>query len=224
GGQGVPVGRSGLLTAVDYADTFTLGVGSRAGVTPGQHPLPAAASAVETNGDLAPPATWLNNGLWAISTDAAAGAAGSGAGSAAGFVQGPAQDYVSIKYGLRPTYAVQFDMFQTAGRVSITSGANPGGFAPGQELSVFLYADDSGTPGVALYNQSLGTTFVYDTPDGNPQAGAQVLRAGVRKGQWYNFAVTFDQAADTLALYNNERLLKVLDLRTFLGGAFREYS
>src|SRR5262249_498665 len=176
-----------------------LGVGSRAGVSPGQHPLPAAASAVETNGDLAPPATWLNNGLWAISTDAAAGAAGSGAGSAAGFVQGPGQTYGSIKDGLRPTYTVQLDMFQTAGRVSITSGANPGDFAPGHELSVFIYPDDSGTPGVALYNQSVGTTFVHDTPDGNGPAGAPLLRAGTRKGQWYNFAVTFDQAADKLA-------------------------
>src|SRR5262249_29230926 len=199
GGGGPRAGGAGVLRAVDSADTSPRGGGSRGGVTPGQPPAPAAASAVETNGDLAPPATWLNGGLWALSTDAAAGAAGSGAGSAAGFVQGPAEDYVSIKYGLRPTYAVQFDMFQTAGRVSITSGANPGDFAPGQELSVFIYADDSGTPGVALYNQTVGTQFVYDTPDGNPRAGAPLLRAGIRKGQWYNFAVTFDQAADKLA-------------------------
>src|SRR5262249_61144189 len=118
------------------------------------------------------------------------------AGASHRTVQCPAEAHVSINSTLRPTYSVQSDMIQTSGRVSIPSGANPRDFAPGQELSVFIYADDSGTPGVALYNQTVGTQFVYDTPDGNPRAGAPLLRAGIRKGQWYNFAVTFDQAAD----------------------------
>src|SRR5262249_12243756 len=150
---------------------------------------------------------------------------GSGAGSADGFTQaGGPPAYSALDYGLRDTYVVQADLVQTRGKVSITSGARRGTFAPGDDLSVFFYADDNPTPGGAVYSSAQGAVAVYDTRDGNDQGGSPQLRSRTKIGQWNNYAVLFDRAAGTLAIYVNQALLKRLDLRQFAGGRYLSYS
>src|SRR5262249_32295562 len=68
GGQGVGVGAGTLTQTLDYADTFTLGAGSRVGVQPNQWPLPASALGVEYRDGQAPAQSWPLT-LWAISDD-----------------------------------------------------------------------------------------------------------------------------------------------------------
>ena len=68
-----------------------------------------------------------------------------------------------------------------------------------------------GNSGIGVYSSALGEVPVYDTPDGNDQGGSPKLLSGTTVGQWNNYAVLFDRAAGTLAIYVNLKLLKQLD-------------
>src|SRR5262249_42422111 len=103
---------------------------------------------------------------------------------------------------------------------NITSGTDRNIFFPAT-LSVFFRPGDKG---VGVYNSALGEVSVYDTADGNDQGGSPQLLSGTKVGQWNNYAVLFDRAAGTLAIYVNQALLKRLDLRQFAGGRYLSYS
>ena len=77
--------------------------------------------------------------------------------------------------------------------------------------------------GVGLYNGSLETA-VYNTPTGNFAAGASLLLTGTTIGQWSNYAVDFDQHDNMLGIFVNQTLLKELNLATFAGGLYENYS
>ncbi len=181
------------------------------------------------------PAQSWGSGLWSISNDANVinGAltypGSSGAGSATGMTQtGGPIDY-GLNYGLRSDYVLQADVVQTSDRVDFTSGTVPnriGAGGPGEGLSVFFRADSqAGNPygGVGLYNGNLETA-VYNTPTGNFAPNASLLLTGTTIGQWNNYAVDFDHANNTLGIYVNQVLLKDLNLATFAGGLYENYS
>ncbi len=230
----VAVGSSTLISHLDYSDTFTLTAnGGEAGRTPNTFPVPTAGLNVEnTYGN---PAQSWGPSLWSISNDAnvinggLTYPGGSGAGSATGMTQtGGGVDY-GLSYGLRSNYTLQADVVQTADRVDFTSGTVPntiGAGGPGQGLSVFFRADSmAGNPygGVGLYNGSLETA-VYNTPTGNFAAGASLLLTGTTIGQWSNYAVNFDHNDNMLGIFVNQTLLKELNLATFAGGLYENYS
>jgi hypothetical protein len=226
GGQGVPVGSSSLISTVDYGDTFR-GTAD-GGSNPSRVYVPAVqgapAYAVESIG--ANPAVNFRSqsqGPGVAEFSFAADGPGtpglvggfpvypgtSGAGSATGFTQtGGNVDY-GIPYGLRTRYTVQFDAVSSSDRMDITSGPTAGTiFAGANSLSIFIRGD--GTGGISLYNG-------IDTPTG--------LNTGLANdGKWHNFAATFDTVAKTVDVYIDETLRGSVNLNTFAGGAYANFS
>jgi hypothetical protein len=134
---------------------------------------------------------------------------GSGAGSATGFTQTGANVDYGIPYGLRQRYVVQFDAVATSDRIDITTGPTPGTIgAP--NLSVFIRGN--GTGGASLYN---GAT---DTPIAGFNSGL------TNDGQWHNYAVLFDRPANTLQIIVDEQSKGVVNLATFAGGLYANFS
>jgi hypothetical protein len=135
------------------------------------------------------------------------------AGSATGFTQtGGGVDY-GIQYAsLRSQFVVQVDAVTVGDRIDISSGADVGIFAP-QSLSIFF----RGTNGDAsLFNGTLDTSIrsiipTFDTGITTP-------------GQWRNYAVRFDMPGHKIELYVNEASKGIIDLTTFAGGVYDNYS
>jgi hypothetical protein len=224
---GVAVGSSSLISTLDYSDTFT---GTDAGGRPDRPFIPAvqppAAYGVEnTYGN--PPQSFQGAGFSfaadgpgtpgfvaganAYPIDAAPNA--SGAGSDTGFTQtGGAVDY-GLTYYLRDEYIVQVDAVQNPDRVDISSGAAVGIFAP-NSLSVFFRGDGSGN--ASLFNGSVDTSIQSELPEFN---------TGItQSGAWYNYAVRYDRLDKELEVYVNEVSRGIVDLTTFAGGIYQDFS
>jgi hypothetical protein len=222
GGQGVPAGQSSLISTYDYSDSFT---GTDAGGQPNR-PFVAAVQTAPTyvveNTYGNAPQNFQTAGQpagvasFSIASDTAGLVNGvptypgaSGAGTATGFTQtGNASFDYGLSYGLRNRYLVQFDAVATGDRIDITSAPNPGTIFQGNSLSLFFRA----TGGLSLFN---GTT---DTPVPGFNSG---LTGG---GQWHNYAVLFDQTANSIQLFVDEQSKDTIDLSTFAGGLYQNYS
>ena len=235
GGQGVSVGQSGLIGQLDYSDTFT---GTDAGGRPNRPFIPAvqptAAYVVEnTYGN--PARNFVSQSVDGGTTGRAefsfaadgpgtpglvdgspAYPGSSGAGSDTGFTQtGNSLDY-GLTYGLRPEYVVQVDAIQSGDRIDITTGPNPGTIFQPNSVSVFFRGDGSGN--ASLYN---GTV---DTPI-RSQAGYENFNTGITgSGQWHNYAVRFDQTDQEIEIFVDEVSAGVIDLQTFAGGLYANFS
>jgi hypothetical protein len=224
---GVMVGTSTLIGALDYSDTFT---GTDSGGSNPNRPYiaalqPAPCYVVEnTYGH--PSVNFASSGMapgvaeFSIASDTAGLVNGSpsypgtsGAGSATGITQtGNGVDY-SLPYGFRTNYVVQADVVQTGDRVDVTSGSGVGIFTP-NSLSVFFRGDGSGN--ASLYN---GTT---DTPI---QTFIPAFNTGITgAGQWINYAVRFDQPNHSIEIFVNQASKGVIDLNTFAGGLYANWS
>jgi hypothetical protein len=229
GGVGVAVGQSTLINRPDYADSFTLGAGTRANLQPNEYPSGTALDLEVT--PAGHPMSW--SPLWSISDDANVQSdaqspypGGSGAGSSRGFIQAIGFDPskplgLCIEYGLRDDYVVQFDAIQTIGWVGIGSGPHRDAFGQPGSLAVLFHADNTPAPfdGLSLWDGSVETP-VLDGPDGN---SGNWVKTGTRVGQWNNYAVRFDQADNTLTIYVNQVALVTLDLTRFAGGRYNAY-
>ena len=233
GGGGVPVrttpgsNGSALIGVLDYSDTFTQ---SDQGGPPNRpntaavQPAPAyvvqntygnPAVNFQTAGQPAGVAAFsfasdgpgLVNGVPAYPGT-------SGAGSATGFTQtGSGVDY-GIPYGLRDEYIVQVDAVTVGDRIDITSGPNPGTIFQGNSLSVFFRGNGSGN--ASLYNGSVDTPIQTTMPNFN---------TGIEgPGRWRNYAVRFDRIDQEIELYVNEVSVGIIDLNTFAGGLYANFS
>jgi hypothetical protein len=138
----------------------------------------------------------------------------SGAGSATGFTQtGGNVDY-GIPFGLRSRYIVQFDAVLSSDRIDITTGAIPGTIFQGSSLSIFIRGDGSGN--ASFFD---GTT---DTPIRN---FIPTFNTGLTNdGKWHNYAALFDQSAKSVEIYVDEQSKGVIDLTTFAGGLYQNFS
>jgi hypothetical protein len=223
GGQGVRVGQSGLIRQYDYADPFT---GSAdGGVNPNRPYVPAVQSAAayaieQTFGHPATNFHSPNQGAgvaeFSFASDTQGRVGGespaypgaSGAGSDTGFTQtGGNVDY-SVPFGVRTRYLVQADAVTSGDRIDVTSGPAQEGIFQPNSLSIFFRA----TGGLSLYNGSTD----------NPVPGFDTgLRGG---GQWHNYAVLFDQDAKTLEMFVDEQSRGTIDLTTFAGGLYQNFS
>jgi hypothetical protein len=225
--RGVAVGASTLIKSLDYADSFALGQGARAGVVPNQYPVPDSALGVEYHAPGTPAQSW-SSGAWSLTNDAYAldgtltYPGNSGAGSANGFTQTGSDIQFGLDYGLRDDYVVQIDAVQTEGYVGIGSGPTRDAISAPGSLAVLFHPDHTptGDPGVSLYNGSVETK-VLDGPDGN---SGNPLLTGTAIGQWNNYAVEFNRTAGALSIYVNQKLLVKLDLSRFAGGLYKTYS
>jgi hypothetical protein len=227
GGQGVPVGQSSLIAALDYSDTFTQ---TEQGGPPNRPPTaalqPAPAYVVQnTYGN--PARNFQSQGLGAGQGNFSFASDGpglvdgvptypgtSGAGSNTGITQtGGGVDY-GLQYGLRDEYIVQVDAVAVGDRIDITSGGVAGTIFQPNSLSVFFRGD--GTGDASLYN---GTT------DTKIQSVLPTFNTGITgRGQWHNYAVRFDRLGKELELFVDEVSVGTLDLTTFAGGLYQNFS
>ena len=217
---GVSVGGSSLIGVLDYSDTFTqTSQGGRPDRPDTAAVQPPAAYVVEnTYGN---PSISFNIGAgFSFASDTAGLVDGipaypgtSGAGSATGITQtGGGVDY-GLPYGLRTSYLVQVDAVQVADRIDVSSGSAAGIFSL-NSLTVFFRGDGSGN--ASLFN---GTT------DTSIQATNPLFNTGITgAGQWYNYAVRYDQPGNEIELYVNQLSLGIIDLTTFAGGAYTGFS
>jgi hypothetical protein len=136
------------------------------------------------------------------------------AGSDTGFSQtGGSIDYALPYGGLRGTYVVQVDAVQVGDRIDISSGGGPGIFA-GSSLSVFFRGDGSGN--ASLFNGTTDTAIQSIIPTFN----TGITGAGL----WNNYAVKYDMPAHQISLFVNQSLKGTIDLQTFAGGIYDNYS
>ena len=232
---GVGVGFSSLgYDTLDFSDTFT---GTDAGGRSDRPFIPAVQPAPayiveETYGN---PSTSFGGASFSFAADgviAGVSAPGfvaggnaypgngtipnaSGAGSDTGFTQtGGGVDY-GVEYFLRDEYWVQVDAVQNPDRVDISSGAGVGIFAS-NSLSVFFRGDGSGN--ASLFNGAVDTAI-------QSQPGFEAFNTGITgSGEWNNYAVRYDRPDKEVELYVNETSLGVIDLTTFAGGIYQDFS
>jgi hypothetical protein len=221
GGSGVTVGQSGLISTLDYSDTFT---GTDAGGQPNRPFVPAVQPApayvVEntygnSSQNFHSPGLAAGVGNFSFASDTNGLVNGSpnypgssGAGSDTGITQTGGNVDFGLLYGLRSRYLVQVDAVASGDRVDITSGPAAEGIFQANSLSIFFRA----TGGVSLFN---GTT---DTPVPGYDTG---LTGG---GSWHNYAALFDQNAKTVELFVDEQSTGVIDLNTVAGGLYGNFS
>lgn len=234
GGNGVTVGNSSLITNLDYADTFT---GTDVGGEPGRPYIAALQppQAYNVESDFGNPSRrWSRNnsttsGNFSIASDLGAGNPGfvngappypgnpgvnsntSGSGSDGGFTQTGGENDYGIAYGLRDHYVVQFDAVQAIDRVNITSGATPGNIFTSDQLAVFFRGN--GTGQVSLFNG-------VDTA-----VPLAIVNTGITgSGEWHNYAVRYDRVGKEVEIFVDEVSRGTVDLTTFAGGAYQNFS
>lgn len=221
GGSGVTVGQSGLISTLDYSDTFT---GTDAGGQPNRPFIaavqPAPAYVVENtygqpSQNFHSPGLGAGVGNFSFASDTNGLVNGvpsypgsSGAGSDTGITQTGGNVDFGLLYALRSRYLVQVDAVASGDRVDITTGPAAEGIFQPNSLSIFFRA----TGGVSLYN---GTT---DTPVAGYNTG---LTGG---GAWHNYAALFDQNAKTVELFVDEQSTGVIDLNSIAGGLYANFS
>ena len=228
GGQGVTVGSSSLIKHLDLSDTFT---GTADGSSNPNRPYvavaqPAPAYVIEnTHGNAA--RSWANaslsfasdrnptnpgfvNGGLNYPGNPAVNENTSGSGSISGFTQtGGALDY-GATYNLRNRYVVQFDAVQTTDRVDIATSDNAGTIFGTNGVSVF-FRNTGNASEIGIFRNGVGET-------------ASGLTSGIVGNTWNNYAVAFDRPNNTIEVFVNEVSRGTIDLNTFAGGVYANFS
>lgn len=231
GGQGVPVGSSSLIPTLDFSDTFT-GFDD-GGSNPARIYQPAVQGvpAYVVENTYGNPTQNFNSfsvgpdrGEFSFAADGP-GLPGlvdgspvypgtSGAGSDTGFTQTGGNLDFGVTYGLRTKYFVQADFVATSDRIDITSSPSPGSIFQANSLSIFIRGDGSGN--ASLYNGSLDTPIQSSIPEFNTGL--------TNDGRWHNYAVEFDQVGKTVEIFVDEQSKGLIDLTTFAGGLYQNFS
>ena len=221
------VGTLGIISAVDYSETFTVGP---AGDPSATNPRPNGMYNVNTFGGYNvensygnPQATWTPTGNFSFNSPenstgpAITQAATGNAGAATGFAQSGGGDF-NFKYNLRPNFVVLVDAILPLDRLDVGSYAKVGDtIGSAGSLTVFFRKDSvANLPGIGLYNGSKETA-VTNTDGTN-------VKTGVNDANWHRFAVQFDQPNKGLGLYVDGVLKAKLDLATFAGGIYGGFA
>jgi MYXO-CTERM domain-containing protein len=225
----VRAGLSSLIGGYDYTDSFT---GTADGGTnpnrPYQAALQPAAAYVVENRFGHPVTNFQTNGQpagvgeFSIASDTQGQVpnvsiypGNSGAGSDTGFTQtGGGADWV-VSYGFRTNYIVQMDAVTLHDRIDISSGPSAAVIGGSSTNSLAIFFRGDGTGNVSLYNSVDG-----DTPVPGYSTGITAAMAG----QWNNYAVRFDTVNNQIELYVNQVSRGTIDLLTFAGGKYANFS
>ena len=224
-----------LIASVDYSDSFTINDIRWDGL---YNDNSQGAYSVE-NSSTNPPATWLTNSAFGFNTPgsstdpAVLGAAGGNGGAATGFAQCHNVSDFSMAYGLRSNYLVQVDAIFPSDRLDITSLPTAGGgILATQSLSIFFRRDSvagapnaafplTGLPGMGIFT-SLRFEAFHETAV--TDSAGNLIFTGVDDNDWHNVAVQFNQSSHKLAIYVDRILKTTIDLTTFAGGIYDNYS
>jgi fibronectin-binding autotransporter adhesin len=213
---GVPVGSSTLIGTLDYSDAFTVGTPARPEGLYNNNS--GGGYSIETAYNGLPAVTWtpfsnfsFNSG--GVSTVAEYPGNNGNDGAASGLAQSGGGDW-SLAYGLRSDYVVQGDAtWVNTDRMDIGSYGAAGAsiFAP-SSLTVFFRKPGTPYPGIGIFN---GTT---ETDSGFTSGIA------ASDSSWHNLAVRFNNAGKSVSIYVDETPRGTLDLSTFAGGIYQNYS
>ena len=203
------VGAAGrLLRSIDFSDSFTVGTPARADGLYNNN----ATGGYNVESD--PSRTWLPFSNFSLNSGGISTCCGypgntGNDGAMSGLAQSGGGDF-SFEYGTRQSYVVEVDAIIPGDRFDIGSVPNAGaGLFGGNRLFVFLRKDGAAT-GIGLFNGSA-----------EANTGATT---GVSDSHWHRYAVHFDKANDRLLIYVDRQLRANIDLNTFGGGAYRNYS
>ena len=216
-----------LIGTLDYSDTFTVAEeGGMPERLDGSIGTGSPAYDVE-NSHGNPVSTWTPHNRFGFNTGLGSACCGypgndGNPGAATGLAQATANGDFSFAYGLRTRYVVALDAILPNDRLDISSLSAPGNSigSPGS-ISVFFRRDDvvarTGYPGIGVYKQNGPETAVTG------HDGARVL-TGITDALWHNFAVLFDQTDGVLKFFVDGASVAAIDLNTFGGGAYRNFS
>ena len=202
----------------DYKDTFTVGTPAR---PDGLYNNNAGGGYnIEQTFGGAPTVTWTPTNFFSFNSagnttnPGLLAAAAGNPGAATGVAQSGGSDF-SIPYALRDSYVVSLDAILPPGdRLDISSLPYAGAsIFSTDSLSVFFRRDTvTGLGAIGLFNGA-AETWVYAPGT-----------LGIDDADWHNFAVLFDQPNDILRAYVDGVMLMDLDLTTFAGGIYQDYS
>jgi hypothetical protein len=217
-----------LIGTTDYSDTFTVG---ESGDPSEENPRPngmynndsfGGYNVEDSHGNA--PANWLPTENFSFNTPgnstgpAITQAATGNDGAATGFAQSGSKDF-SFAYGIRSNYVVQVDAILPLDRLDIGSYAIAGDpISAPNSLTVFFRKDSSTgqAAGIALYNGTKETAVTNGLGQG--------IITGIDDQNWHEFGVHFNMEAHTLGIYIDGFLKAKVDLSTFGGGAYANYS
>ena len=221
------VGAPGRIArSVDFNETFTVGTAARAdglfnNNTTGGYNLESD-----------PARVWAPFSSFSFNSGAGSTCCGypgnaNNTGAATGLAQSGGGDF-SFEYGTRKDYVVQVDAIVPGDRFDLSSMPSAGAAlgAP-NSLTLFFRLDSkagaphpafpaTGLPGIGLYNGVTETAVVHED-------GTAVL-TGVNDTLWHRFAVHFDQPNKRLLIYIDGQLKADVNLATFAGGIYANYS
>lgn len=205
---GVPVGQSALLGASDYSDTFTLGTASRPGIF--HYTNPDAVDAYYNVESGSPVVQWrrTSNFSFNIAGNTVGEYPGStgNAGASSGLAQSGGNSF-NFAYGKRDHFIVQADALFVCDHVMLGCYANVGDQRGAANSLAVLFRRGA----ISLHN---GTETATGLSTGIAAADST----------WHNFAVEFDKTFNLLSFYVDEALVGTLDLVTFAGGLYKNYS
>jgi autotransporter-associated beta strand protein len=206
---GVPVGQSTLIDTPDYSDTFTVNTASRPGIS--YYKNPDAIDPYYNVESGTPTVQWHPTQNFSFNTDANVEAPYPGNTGNTGAATGMAQTggfNANFAYGVRDTFVVQMDAtFVGTDHIKLGTYASVG--------------DQSGAAGslVAYFRRgTIGLVSIVETSTG--------ISTGIDAADtsWHNLAVEFNKADNTVSFFVDEVLKGTLDLTTFAGGAYLNYS
>ncbi len=194
-----------LIGQIDYSDTWS----ANSPIRPGSYLImgePSTLRVEDCHGN--PPRSWLFSTTAAMTTSPWDGSPVPWPGhhsddSKTGMCEtGSVYDsYMSIEYGLRDDFIVQFDAVQTTDRINISIGDDPATIAVGNVLSVFFRQDNHGThPAIGLHTPERG-----EVDAGIPSGIAEPW-------QWHNYAVRFNIPAKTLTIWVDRQCRGAVEL------------
>jgi len=204
-----------LIGKLDYSDTWTLQTPAR----PGSYaPLenPESLRVEQCHGN--PARSWILSApaaatTWPSGEKSMSWPGFASRGTRSGFTERSGFDgvcYLSIEYGLRDDFIVQFDAVQTQDRINITIGDGPATIYADRSLSVFFRAPGGKHPEIGLHTPSRGEV----------DSG---LRSGISTPfQWHNYAVRFNLRDKCLTVWVDGNCRGTIDLARFSAGTDNE--
>jgi hypothetical protein len=203
------VGAAGrLLRSIDFSDTFTVGTIARPDGLFNNNATGGYGVESDPNRLWSPFSNFSFNSGGGTTCCGYPGNAGN-PGATTGLAQSGGGDF-SFEYNTRQNYVVEVDAIMPNERFDVSSLTAAGaGLGSANSLTVF-FRKDGGALGIGLFN-------------GSAEA-ATGATTGVTDSNWHRYGVHFDKPNDSLSIYVDRTLRANLNLATFAGGAYRNYS
>jgi hypothetical protein len=204
------VGAAGrLLRSLDFRDTFTVGTVARPDGLYNNN----AGGGYNLESDISK--TWLPFANFSFNSGAGSTCCGypgntGNTGAAGGLAQSGGGDF-SFEYGLRNSYVVEVDAVLPGDRFDVSSMPSAGAsLFSGNSLTIFFRRSGGAAPSISLFNGAAEADTHAST--------------GVTDSNWHRYGVHFDRINHRVSIFVDRVLRTNVDLTTFAGGAYQNFS